>query len=74
MVQSNVHIHASDMGAAVMRQQDFRYPAAYEHDILFVFAQKMDELYKHRTGCLDSFGRIIPAGYHVTLSLLTNSV
>jgi hypothetical protein len=52
-------------------QQDFRNPAAYEHDIIFVFAQKMDELYKHRTGGLDSFGRIISAGYHIIVSLST---
>jgi hypothetical protein len=71
MVQSNINVHASDMRAGVMGQQDLRNPAAYKNNIIFVSAQKMDQLYKDRTCSLDSFGCVIPSSYHIIVSLLT---
>src|SRR3990170_8580859 len=70
MIQGNIHVHTADMWAAVMRQQYLRNPSADENNIVFVFAQKMHQLYEHRACSLHTFCCVIPARYHV-ISLLT---
>src|SRR3972149_6445883 len=70
MIQCNIHVHSADMGAAVMRHQHLRNPSTDENNVIFVFTQKMHQLYEHRTCSLHAFCCIIPARYHV-ISLLT---
>src|SRR5208283_841634 len=67
VIEGQIYIHAANMGAWLLGEEQLRHPAANEDNVVTIFPQEVRQLNQDRSCGLYRLGSIVPPCYHAFL-------